>query len=175
MKPAPKKLGGDGVSFPRLYDGYGLRPNHHAIYFVVARDREFRSRIAYLKIGMSSDPIARVVQLQSSSPLPFVHAWYIQVPAHATRKIETELHELLSAQCSRGEWFRVTVRARKDRQAVKLKIAAYFISKGIIPHRVYGIDVPGAVAAFAAMGFAKKKAHRDVPIGEAIRNGWHKQ
>jgi hypothetical protein len=58
------------------------------------------------KIGVSTDPIARLAQLQTGSPVPLRFA-YIGVTSNSGYEIEQSAHALLDAHRKEGEWFLV--------------------------------------------------------------------
>jgi hypothetical protein len=58
------------------------------------------------KIGVSTDPIARLAQLQTGSPVPLRFV-YIGVTSSTGYAIESRAHELLDAYRKQGEWFLV--------------------------------------------------------------------
>jgi hypothetical protein len=58
------------------------------------------------KIGVSVDPIRRLAELQTGSPMPLRFA-YIGVTPGTGYDIEARAHELLDAHRKEGEWFLV--------------------------------------------------------------------
>ena len=58
------------------------------------------------KIGVSTDPIARLAQLQTGSPVPLRFA-YIGATRSNGYNIEAAAHALLDAHRQEGEWFLV--------------------------------------------------------------------
>ena len=63
-------------------------------------------RAGHHKIGVSTDPIARLAQLQTGSPVPLRFA-YIGATRSNGYNIEAAAHALLDAHRQEGEWFLV--------------------------------------------------------------------
>lgn len=60
--------------------------------------------LPHVKIGTSTDPKARLRQLQPGSPFPLSILW--SVPGGIT--LERHLHDRLTAYRAHGEWFDIT-------------------------------------------------------------------
>ena len=68
------------------------------IYFITARE------IARVKIGISADPAARLLNLQSASPVELC----LERVCEGDRNDEIKLHSKFACSRVRGEWFAIT-------------------------------------------------------------------
>lgn len=85
----------------------GFCASRHYVYFVVCQDPEI-PETAYLKVGISVDPLPRLRQIRVGSPLPILRASYVQTPGkRSALRVEAEILEDLSAFATRGEWVRI--------------------------------------------------------------------
>jgi hypothetical protein len=169
-RPGKTRIKSAGVRIPRLYPLHGIKPQHTAIYFALARDRALGSQVAYLKVGFSTDPITRLVGFNTSSPLPIVDGWFIEVPERLTRQYESVLHALLSPFHIHGEWFRVHIRSRDERTAILRALVRFFVGKDILqrPHR---INMREALAAYSKYASDIRKT-KHVSVRKAIEIGY---
>jgi hypothetical protein len=60
------------------------------------------------KIGMATDPRARLATLQTASPLDLMIHVAIAVPFGDAPDVEHQAHRLLGKMCVRNEWFEAT-------------------------------------------------------------------
>jgi predicted GIY-YIG superfamily endonuclease len=74
-------------------------PNESFLYVV-------KSDSGLCKIGISSNPNARLAQLRSASAVPLEFAW-IGAPKDNTVAIEREAHSMLDKYRRGGEWFAI--------------------------------------------------------------------
>jgi T5orf172 domain len=77
----------------------GIDPDHSFVYVVKADD-------GLCKIGMTTNPNARLAQLRSGSASPLEFAW-IGAPKGDTIAIERDAHAMLDKYRKSGEWFAV--------------------------------------------------------------------
>jgi hypothetical protein len=91
-----------------MYDPDGRMAPKGYVYMLVTRDPSVSGDYAYIKIGHSIDPIARVMQLKTGIALPIERLTLIGVADHSRmRPLEKWVHKGLSDLRTEGEWFRV--------------------------------------------------------------------
>lgn len=87
------------------------------IYFVTCR------QVGMVKIGLSADPAARLMEMQKHSPLPLVlEAAFAQpegVRKQSRECAERRLHERHAPAHSHAEWFRLTDAIEADIDAAR--------------------------------------------------------
>lgn len=69
-----------------------------SVYFITARD------VDLVKIGYADNPLRRLRELRTSSPIPLA----LEGAIPGGREKERELHELYAKLRMRGEWFAIT-------------------------------------------------------------------
>jgi hypothetical protein len=77
-----------------------IDPDHSFLYVIKADN-------GLVKIGRTSNPNARLAQLQSKSPTPLTFAW-IGAPKADVIAIERDAHAMLDKYRRNGEWFEVS-------------------------------------------------------------------
>jgi hypothetical protein len=76
-----------------------IDPDHSFVYVVKADN-------GLCKIGMTTNPAARLAQLRSGSASPLEFAW-IGAPKGDTIAIERDAHDMLAKYRKNGEWFAI--------------------------------------------------------------------
>lgn len=73
----------------------------------------------FVKIGVSLDPVTRLGQLATGSPLKIAHLRAYKVgPRGKTYRVEHEIHYRLANFHVRGEWFEFDMTSENDKQAL---------------------------------------------------------
>jgi hypothetical protein len=95
-------------------------PNESFLYVV-------KSDSGLCKIGISSNPNARLAQLRSASAVPLEFAW-IGAPKDNTVAIEREAHAMLDKYRRGGEWFAIS----PDAAVGAVHAAAYRLGQPVL-------------------------------------------
>jgi hypothetical protein len=88
----------------------GRRPasGHSGVYLVRTEGAEA------FKVGLATDPVQRLVALQTGNPSVLRLAFFVQLPFETAKKVEAAAHELLAQYQRRSEWFVVPVGVRPE-------------------------------------------------------------
>lgn len=131
-----------------LYDCNGrLAAWRTYVYFFMARDG---AGPMYVKVGRSDNPITRLETVQTGCPLPIVKAGMVKcLTIEQSRKIERDLHTMLSGWHSSGEWFRLNWEEGDDKSALMGMMNVVFA--GIPDWKFEEIDLGAAAAAVRAL------------------------
>jgi hypothetical protein len=100
--------------------GTGIDPDHSFLY-VIKGDR------GLVKIGMTTNPTARLAQLRSALSLPLEFAW-IGASEGRTIAIEREAHSMLAQYRRNGEWFEIS----PDAAVGAVNAAAYRLGQSVL-------------------------------------------
>lgn len=82
-------------------------PNEHGVYIIKMYDDE-GTVFSKCKIGLTSDPIARLNTIQACNPFKIKYAWieHMDSRRHA-QTFEATMHQYLDKRRIHGEWFNI--------------------------------------------------------------------
>lgn len=109
---------GDLAFPPNQYDAVpGVKPC--ALYVVLSKP--------FVKFGVASDPVARLIDLRAANPHPLrmVAAWWL--PRAVVKRAEAYCHQHFMADWHRNEWF--STEAKEARRVAKLIATAAAASR----------------------------------------------
>lgn len=104
-----------GPKFLGFYPGiiFGLNDLKRAFRSPINQNKQFSSFIYVIegeggkhKIGISTDPIRRIAELQTGSPVTLKFS-FIAISSHSVCELEPAAHDLLTKYRTSGEWFAV--------------------------------------------------------------------
>ena len=78
-----------------------LQPPHRYVYVI-------GPQVGLQKVGLATDPRARMAQLQTAVPFDLVLHLALRVPFCDAHTIERRAHRALANVCARNEWFHAT-------------------------------------------------------------------
>jgi hypothetical protein len=114
---------------------YTLRPSRDGFItqqnYVYAMVAPYIEQTAFVKVGVSLDPLQRLASIASGCPLRIAHLRAYRVgPRHKAFRVEADVHARLSGFRERGEWFRFDMADKDHKQALwgafRSALAPYF-------------------------------------------------
>lgn len=142
------------------------------VYFFLTRDQSLSGSPVYLKVGFSSNPISRMMAIQTGCPTPIFKFSCVQTRSRdQAKELEYLLHSGLEQFKSSGEWFRIewdSVGKRSELFGIiELRCRAILGEKWVIKE----IEIEDARRKYLANSFSKMRPNTPKKVWKKIVEG----